>query len=67
MPLAGQRRKGAEKAPNSFRDRGVFSLHARHPGEGRDPVYAEESPLDAGYVIPNVIRDRHDDNNTPMS
>jgi len=30
----------------------------------RDPVHLKTAPLDAGYVIPDSIRDRHDDKNS---
>jgi len=46
---------------------GVFSLNARHPGESRDPDHEKEKHLDAGYVIPDAIRDRHDDKNFPTA
>jgi len=46
---------------------GVFLLDARHPGEGRDPVHAVETPLDAGCAIPDTIRDRHDHKNSPTA
>ncbi len=45
----------------SIKGRGVFLLNARHPGEGRDPARIRKKALGAGYAIPDVIRDRHDE------
>ncbi len=54
-----------EGPPHSLAQGG--SIKARHPGESQDPVHAKETSLDAGYVIPDLIRDRHDDKNSPAT